>query len=129
MPELFDGITVLDLTDGIAGPIATMMLADRGADVIRIERPDAELFPPLGGERVWHRGKRSAAFDLDRARDRDAVAALAARADVLVETFAPGRARALGLDHATLAARNPGLVHVSITPYGRDGRDGFGRLG
>ncbi|MEZ4218015.1 MAG: CoA transferase [Myxococcota bacterium] len=123
MPEIFDGITVLDLTDGIAGPIATMMLADRGADVIRIERPDAELFPPLGGERVWHRGKRSAAFDLDRARDRDAVAALAARADVLVETFAPGRARALGLDHATLAARNPGLVHVSITPYGRDGRD------
>jgi crotonobetainyl-CoA:carnitine CoA-transferase CaiB-like acyl-CoA transferase len=122
MSELFEGLVVLDLSDGIAGPITTMMLADRGADVIRIERPDVEPCVSLGGERVWHRGKRSAELDLRKEADREILLALVERADVLVESFSPGRTRELGIDYATLAARNARLVHASITGYGRDTR-------
>ena len=120
MSNLFTGLTILDLTDGIAGPIATMMFADRGADVIRVERPDAAPSPPLGGERVWHRGKRSARLDPSDAADRDVLLALARRADVVVESFAPGRSEELGLDWETLSAANPRLIVASITGYGRD---------
>lgn len=119
MSGLFSDLLVLDLTDGIAGPLATMMLADRGADVIRIERPDAEPFPPLGGERVWHRGKRSARFDPSREEDCRLLSALASKADILVESYAPGRAAELGIDYETLSARNPRLIYTSITGYGR----------
>lgn len=120
MANLFTGLTVLDLSDGIAGPIATMMLADRGADVIRIERPDAEPSPPLAGERVWHRGKRSARLDPADAADREVLLGLARRADVVVESFAPGRAEELGLDWASLSGLSPRLIQASITGYGRD---------
>jgi crotonobetainyl-CoA:carnitine CoA-transferase CaiB-like acyl-CoA transferase len=122
MPGVLDGLTVLDLSWGIAGPITTMLLADNGADVIRIERPAGDPFASQSGYVVWQRGKRNAVLDLNDTRDRDAFLALAAPADVVVESFAPGTSARLGIDHATLAATNPRLVTCSITGYGRGNR-------
>jgi crotonobetainyl-CoA:carnitine CoA-transferase CaiB-like acyl-CoA transferase len=122
MPGALDGITVLDLTWGTAGPMTTMLLADNGADVIRIERPGGEPFDEPDGYRVWHRGKRSAEFDLHDAGDLARFRALARTADVLVESFAPGVTERLGIDAETLQAENQRLIYTSITGYGRDNR-------
>jgi crotonobetainyl-CoA:carnitine CoA-transferase CaiB-like acyl-CoA transferase len=118
---VLDGVTVLDVTTGIAGPVATMLLADHGARVTKVEPPGGDPTRACSGAQVWHRGKRSAVLDPDDAADRDRLVALASHADVLVENFAPGVAAALGLDHESLLARNPRLVHCSITAYGDDG--------
>lgn len=122
MAGVLDGIRVLDLSWGVAGPMATMLLADHGADVTRIERPSGDPFADQLGYRAWNRGKKSAAFDLKNERERELFLALADRADVLVESFRPGVTTRLGIDYATLAARNPRLVYASITGYGRDNR-------
>jgi crotonobetainyl-CoA:carnitine CoA-transferase CaiB-like acyl-CoA transferase len=115
-----DGLRVLDLSWGIAGPMTGMLLADSGADVTKIEPPGGDPFRAQLGYRVWQRGKRSALLDLKSAADRDVFLALAKHADVVVESFAPGTAARLGIDHATLAAANPRLVTCSITGYGRN---------
>src|SRR6478672_1715622 len=121
MTGVLDGLTVLDLTQGIAGPVTGMLLADHGAQVTKIEPPGGDPTRAHSGAQVWHRGKRSAVFDPHDADDRERVRALASRADVLIENFAPGVAAALGIDHETLLARNPRLVYCSITAYGDDG--------
>ena len=123
MAGVFDGLRVLDLSSGIAGPMTTMLLADNGALVTRIESPHGESFPPHSGSRVWNRGKRSALLDLGSDDGLAAFRTLAASADVVVESFAPGASNRLGIDHATLASTNPGLITCSITGYGRLGRD------
>jgi len=123
MAGVLEGLRVLDLGWGIAGPMAGMLLADHGADVTRIEPPAGEPFPTPDGYRVWHRGKRSAVLDLENAGERETFLALAARADVLLESFAPGVTVRLGIDYATLARLNPRLVYCSITAYGRDTAD------
>jgi len=124
MAAVLDGIKVLDLTSGIAGPMTTMMLGDNGADVIKIEEPGgdpkrAQVDTRLG-YRAWQRGKRSAILDLEQADDRDALLNLVKTADVLVENYAPGTTNDLGIDYETCKAINPGLVYCSITGYGRD---------
>src|SRR3954451_8128179 len=85
MTGTLDGLRVLDLTAGIAGPIATMLLADQGAAVTKIEPPTGDHMHPAAGYRVWNRGKRSAVLDLSDVTDRERLLALASRADVLVE--------------------------------------------
>jgi crotonobetainyl-CoA:carnitine CoA-transferase CaiB-like acyl-CoA transferase len=115
---VLDGLVVLDLSQGIAGSIAGMLLADHGARVTKVEPPGGDPTRALSGARVWHRGKRSAFLDLEDARDRGHVIALAARADVVLESFGPGEAARLGLDHPSLHERNPRLVHCAITGYG-----------
>ena len=122
MSGVLSGVEVLDLTRGIGGSVATMLLADHGARVTKIESPSGDPIRRLSGARVWHRGKRSAFLDLEDARDRELVVALASVADVVLESFAPGEAARLGLDHAALQARNPRLVHCAITGYGDHGR-------
>src|ERR1700736_2913536 len=117
---VLDGIEVLDLSSGIAGPMTTMMLADNGARVIRIEPPEGDRFAPQSGYTVWQRGKERAILDLRGVAGREEFAALAAGADVVVDSFAPGTAARLGVDHASLVAANPRLVSCSITGYGRD---------
>jgi crotonobetainyl-CoA:carnitine CoA-transferase CaiB-like acyl-CoA transferase len=119
MTAVFDDVRVLDLSSGIAGPMTTMLLADNGARVTRIRPSDDVARPSITGERVWGRGKRSASLDLRSGGDRDAFLALAAGADVVVESFAPGTTAELGIDHATLAATNASLITCSITGYGR----------
>src|SRR5262245_7824684 len=120
-PGILGDIDVLDLSWGIAGPMTGMLLSDHGARVTRIEPPGGDPFANLSGTRVWLRGKRRATLDLENSDDRQAFLALARRADVVIESFAPGVAQRLGIDHETLLAANPRLVHCSITGYGESG--------
>ena len=116
-----DDLRVVDLSSGPAGGVATMALADFGADVIKVERPGGDPFRRLAAAPVWLRGKRSLTLDLRRGEDRARLRALAAGADVVVASFRPGRAGALGADYAALGADNPGLVYCSITGFGPRG--------
>lgn len=122
MPGVYEGLRVLDLSWGVAGPMTTMLLADNGADVTRIERPGGPPFEPQSGDRVWGRGKRRAILDLASDAGRAAFASQARTADVVVESFSPGVTARLGIDYKTLCAANPGLIYLSITAYGRDNR-------
>jgi crotonobetainyl-CoA:carnitine CoA-transferase CaiB-like acyl-CoA transferase len=123
MTGVLSDIRVLDLTWGIAGPMATMLLADNGAQVTKIEPPGGDPFRSQLGYTVWQRGKKSAILDLKNADDRKLFLALAQAADILVESFAPGTTEKLGIDYAALSELNPRLIYCSITGYGRDNVD------
>ena len=121
-------IRVLDLSRVLAGPYCTMLLADLGADVVKVERPGAgdetrTWGPPyIGGESAYflsvNRGKRSIAVDLRRPEGRQIVQRLAGRADVVLENFRPGTAERLGVGYDDLARDNPQLVYCSISCFG-----------
>ena len=121
MAAVLDGVRVLDLSWGIAGPMAGMVLADNGAAVTKIEPPGGDPSRSLSGARVWNRGKRSAVLDLTDEADRGRFLTLAASADVVLESFSPGTTARLGIDYDTLAAANPRLIYCSITGYGDAG--------
>ena len=122
MAGLLDGIRVLDLSWGIAGPMTTMLLADHGADVIRIESPQGDPFASMPGQTVWGRGKRSAVLDLKDEADRGTFLQIVRTADIVVESFAPGISTRLGIDYASLSELNGQLIHCTITAYGTDNR-------
>ena len=111
MAGVLTGLRILDLSWGIAGPMATMLMADHGAQVTRIERPGGPPFPRNPGERVWNRGKRSAELDLTKAEDREVLLRLAGAADVLIESYAPGCDDLAGdrLRHAARREPAPGV--------------------
>ena len=123
------GLVVADLSRVLAGPFATMLLGDLGADVVKVEHPDGgdetrAWGPPFSGEHSTYylavnRNKRSVALDLKTGQGRRAARALAARADVLVENFKAGGAERLGLSYEEVARDNPGLVWCSISGFGR----------
>lgn len=125
------GLKVLDLSRILSGPFATMILADLGADVIKIENTGTgddtrQWGPPFQGDQAAYflsanRNKRSVCLDLKRPEGLDAVLRLADRADVVVENFRPGTAARLGLGYPALAARNPRLIYASISGYGQTG--------
>ena len=129
------GIRVLDLSRVLAGPWCTQLLADLGAEVIKVERPGAgddtrHWGPPWHGEgeeRVaayflsCNRGKRSAAIDFGQAQGAALVRKLAGTADVVVENFKVGGLQKFGLDAASLRSANPRLIYASITGFGQDG--------
>jgi crotonobetainyl-CoA:carnitine CoA-transferase CaiB-like acyl-CoA transferase len=121
---VFSGLRVLDLSWGVSGPMATMLLADQGADVVKIEPPGGDPFRRIGrsalGYKTWQRGKRSAILDLKDAGDLAVFKTLATHADVLVESFEPGTAERLGVDYGVLSALNPRLIYASVTAYGHD---------
>ncbi|HVB37163.1 MAG TPA: CaiB/BaiF CoA-transferase family protein, partial [Vicinamibacterales bacterium] len=125
-----DGVRVLDLTRLLPGGYATLMLADLGAEVIKIEDPrggdPTRDFPPrVDGTSVYfqvlNRNKRSVTLDLRSPGAAAVLDALAAGSDVLVESFRPRTARRLGVDAASVRARHPRLVHCSITGFGQTG--------
>jgi crotonobetainyl-CoA:carnitine CoA-transferase CaiB-like acyl-CoA transferase len=138
MPPL-DGLRVLDLSRVLAGPYCTMVLADLGADVVKIERPGTGdetrgWGPPYtGGESAYYlsvnRGKRSCAIELSTDQGRALAFELCARADVVIENFKIGTAARMGLDRASVAERNPNVVYCSITGFGSrrnpPGRPGY----
>src|SRR5580692_12223320 len=103
MPGALTGLRVLELTWGISGPMVGMMLADQGAQVTRVESPD-DVFAQSPGYRVWNRGKRSAVLDLKAPDGRRAFLDLAARADIVIDSYRPGVMERLGFGHAELAA-------------------------
>ena len=121
MTQLLEDITVLDFTQGMAGSVATMVMSDFGARVIKIEPPGGDPYRAMPAAPVWHRGKKSVTLDLAQPKDRRRAQTLASSADVIVETFMPGDARANGLDYDTLSALNPRLIHTTITAFGDGG--------
>ena len=98
MAGVLADLRVLDLSWGIAGPMATMLLADNGADVTKIEPPGGDPFRSQLGYKVWQRGKRSAVLDLKNPLDKATFLTLAKHADILVESFRPGVTQRLGID-------------------------------
>jgi crotonobetainyl-CoA:carnitine CoA-transferase CaiB-like acyl-CoA transferase len=121
MAGVFAGLRVLDLTWGIAGPMATMFFADNGADVIRIEAPTADPFAGQTGYRVWNRGKRSLRLDLRSDEGRRQFGRLARTSDVVIDSFSLGTTETLGVDHETLTALNSRIITCSISAYGEHG--------
>jgi len=119
MPGALEGLRVVDLTTGLAGPLATMTLSDHGAEVVKVEPPTGDPQRGYVGSVVTNRGKRSVVLDLDDATDRDRLLALVDTADVLVESFAPGYLAARGLDFDRVAAERPSLIYCSLTGYPR----------
>jgi hypothetical protein len=123
------GIRVLDLSLQLPGPFCTMMMADHGADVIKVDEPEPRVRNPFAGEepglspadRYLNRGKRSLTLNLKSGEGREIFRKLAATADVVLEGFRPGVTARLGVDYATLSALNPRLVYCSISGYGQDG--------
>lgn len=127
------GVRVVDFTHFVAGPLATMTLADFGADVIKIEAPrkgdDFRHYPPVdpaleaqGAPFLWsNRNKKSLALDMKSPAGLEVAKALIAEADVLVENFSTGVMERFGLDYATCKALNPKLIYCSISAYGREG--------
>jgi crotonobetainyl-CoA:carnitine CoA-transferase CaiB-like acyl-CoA transferase len=116
-----DGVTVVDLSWGRAGPMATGLLADHGAAVVRVEPPGGDPYRSLVSRAAYDRGKQSLILDLRTDQGRDALQHLLAGADVLVESWQPGVAEAWGLGYDALHVRYPRLVYCSITAYGLDG--------
>jgi crotonobetainyl-CoA:carnitine CoA-transferase CaiB-like acyl-CoA transferase len=123
-----DGVRVVDLTTLLPGPYATQLLADAGAEVIKVERPgtgdEARAMAAAGAPDVFsavNRGKRSVALDLSTDGGREAFAAVAADADVVIEGFRPGVVDRLGVDYEAVREYNPGVVYCSLTGYGATG--------
>jgi len=125
-----DGIVVLDFSTLLPGPMASLLLAEAGAEVIKIERPgvgdEMRHYPPLkGGESALfaalNRGKKSLVLDLKSESDRAALGPYLNRADILIEQFRPGVMTRLGLGYEALSARFPDLIYCSITGFGQTG--------
>jgi crotonobetainyl-CoA:carnitine CoA-transferase CaiB-like acyl-CoA transferase len=126
-PGPLSGVLVADFSRILAGPYATMLLADLGADVIKVEGPGGDdtrtWMPPVRDDVSTYylginRNKRSIALDLRLPEDRTIARELARRADVMIENFRPGGLRRFELDYASVAADNPGIIYASISGFG-----------
>ncbi len=124
------GIRVLDLTWVLAGPFASMVLCDLGADVIKVERPGIgdvarRTAPIINGESGYffsvNRGKRSVTLDLKSERGRDLFLRLVEKVDIVMENFTPGTMERLGLEYSVLEARNPRLIYAATSGFGQTG--------
>lgn len=124
-----EGIRVLDFTIVMAGPMCTRMLADAGAEVIKVEAPDGDVVrqrpPHLGDVSTYFAamncGKRSIVLDLRHEEGRQLARDLSRQADVVIENFRPGVMQRLGLDYETLSRYNPGLIYCSVSGFGQTG--------
>jgi crotonobetainyl-CoA:carnitine CoA-transferase CaiB-like acyl-CoA transferase len=125
-----DGLLVVDFSTLLPGPLATLILAEAGAEVIKIERPgrgdEMRGYDPKWGAdsinfALLNRGKTSLTLDLKDPASRAVLDPLLERADVVIEQFRPGVMQRLGLGHAAIAARNPRVITCSITGYGQTG--------
>ena len=121
MTQVFDGITVLDFAQGRPGSVATMVMSDFGAEVIKVEPPGGDPFRSWSGAIQWNRGKKSVILDLKIDVGREKVHGLAQRADVVIESFRPGVVERLGIDYETMSALKPDLVYCSLTGFGPKG--------
>jgi crotonobetainyl-CoA:carnitine CoA-transferase CaiB-like acyl-CoA transferase len=130
MPGPLHGYRIVDLTSNVSGPLATMILADQGADVIKVEAPDGGDHTRAGGNSRGgfsasflnnNRNKRSIVLDLKTARGTQALLRLAATADVFVQNFRPGVAERLGVGEDAVRAASPKIVYVSISGFGEKG--------
>jgi len=115
------GLKVLEISRGMAGSLAGMVLADHGADVIRAESPSGDPYLSVAGERTWSRGKRRIALDLDVAGERESALALARKADIVLCGVRPTTAERWGLSYEALAAQNPRVIFATISGFGWTG--------
>ncbi|KAA0239670.1 CoA transferase [bacterium] len=122
MAGAFAGVRILDFTQGIAGPMACMIMADHGAEVVKVEQPAGDAFQDHPGYITWNRNKTVVRLDLRTYEGLHAARELLATAAAAVFDHRPGELERLGLDSATLCAANPGLLHAWLPPYGREGR-------
>lgn len=133
-PSVLDDLRVLDISQGIAGPLCAKLLGDFGADVIKVEPPGGDYgrrLPPFFQDDpdpekslcflTMNLNKRGVCLDLEHPEGVEIFKKLARNVDVIVETFPPGYLASLGLDHASLERENPGLIMTSITPFGQTG--------
>jgi len=125
-----DGIRIIDLTQMISGPMATMILADQGADVIKVEPPGiGDLTRAMGGRKrgmsptfaVANRNKRSIVLNLKEPRGVEVLKRMIANADVLVQNFRPGAVERMGIDYDRVVHNKPNLIYVSISGFGKKG--------
>jgi crotonobetainyl-CoA:carnitine CoA-transferase CaiB-like acyl-CoA transferase len=128
MPGALDGFRVIDFSQVIAGPLATRVLADQGADVIKVEPPSGDILRHMGGVAglsptfaTVNRSKRSLVLDLKKSGGVEALLRLVAGADVFVQNSRPGTADRIGIGEKELRAENPRLVYVSISGFGETG--------
>src|ERR1700733_6784506 len=130
MAGALDHLLVLDLTGHLSGPYCAMMLADHGAEVIKIERPvkgdEARKMPPfVNGESapfmIWNRNKKSVVLDFKETTDREVLLTMVDQADILIENFRPGTLDKLGIGWEVLHARNPRLIYAAISGFGQTG--------
>jgi crotonobetainyl-CoA:carnitine CoA-transferase CaiB-like acyl-CoA transferase len=124
--RIHDGIRVIDCSEGMAGPVASLLLAEAGADVIKVEAPEGDPTRASPAFLTWNRSKRSVVLDLESERGRSDLHRLLAGADVLIHGFGPTVAERYGLDEATLEASHPQLVGCSVLawPAGHPSADG-----
>tara|TARA_R110002096_G_scaffold218507_6_gene406653 strand:+ start:90 stop:1295 length:1206 start_codon:yes stop_codon:yes gene_type:complete len=128
-PRAFEGVNVLDFTQGVAGPHSTMLLAQHGANVLKIEPPEGDWGRTLGavyGDQCAHsiafnRGKRSLAMDMKQPDAQAAARKIAEKADVIVEAFRPGIMAKFGLSYDMVKAFNPNVIYLSVTGFGQSG--------
>ena len=121
MAQVLEGIRVLDFTQGMAGPLATMILADYGAEVIRVEPKGGDPWWDHPAYLLWNRGKKSIDLDLDTAPGKATVRKLVPGLDVLIEAFRPGEADQLGIGYKEMSVLNPSLVYLSLSAFGQEG--------
>jgi CoA:oxalate CoA-transferase len=130
MDKVLDGVRILDLTRVLAGPFCTMVLADLGAEVIKVEMPGTgddsrSAGPFIGGESTYfmslNRGKKSLTLNLRYQEGKTILKELVSKADVLIENFRPGTMKKLELDYPLLSAENPRLIYAAISGYGQSG--------
>ncbi len=119
--QIFSGIRVVDLTQGMAGPLVTMILADFGAEVIRLEPPGGD---PMWGHPaylLWQRGKKSVSIDWDSEAGRAQARQLIEGADIFIETLRPGQVDKLGIGFEAVSKANRALIYHSLAPFGQTG--------
>ena len=114
MAGILEDIRIVDMSDGIAGAVAAMLLAESGADVVLVEPPEGNPLRTQAGFRTWHRSKRSVLADLDEPEGRARLHSLLSSADVLIHQMPPSRAEAAGIDDESLARRHPHLIPCSV---------------
>lgn len=114
----FGGLRVVEFASGFAGPLAGMMFADYGADVVKVEPPNGDWARPSRGFQMWNRGKRSVVLDLKDASSREPLQALLAGSDVVITNYRPGVADRLGIGADAVRARNAAAVYCTISGFG-----------
>ena len=126
MTQALQGLRVLDLTSGPAGGMATMILADFGAEVLMVQRPAAlpDVFASLPAAPMWRRGKQAVTLDLNTSDDLQRLQQLAAAADVFVSNWRIGALQRKGLDFDSMHARHPHLVYCHMSGFGARGAAG-----
>jgi len=130
-PALLEGLKVLDLSQGLAGPYCASILQQQGAEVIKVEPPHGDWARNMGAGAgaggqsaiflAYNAGKHGICVDATTPEGREVLVTLAADADVVIQNFRPGIVERLGVDYASLRARNPGLIYLSISGFGVDG--------